>query len=347
MFKPSFYGLYKQGRFRTPGSEGTKEAKRQVERFAVATLAFALQHQVEFRKDFLKRVCQRNRGDDAEQFKLELEVAGCGDFVVRKKDHSEAYAFEFKVESPLQSHQDPRDPEFFASGYGHGIRQQPWVKSTYILIQNEPLDLNNVTESVPNCRGDSWRSISKCSYETLLITDLFESFGSLGIPAFIHMNTKNISLGHGDSTLDAVKLYQLLHAVAGSIGSKPKFEVDFGEDKKGGYIGMNFVPTAKSNEWQRLVQADDDVIGWFGYSQDKKTNRSTLDVWFYCGKRSAAAAAKIRSQLPKNFRQPKLPPEVKNRPEEKNYVWISLPAKDSADNQEWFISVFDSLIERK
>src|SRR5437763_8932150 len=104
MLTPSLYALYKQGRFRRAGLEGTDEGMRQVERFAVAMLAFALQHDPEFRKDFLKRVCLQNRGDGAEEFKLELEVAGCGDLVVQKKDDSEAYAFEFKIESRLQPH---------------------------------------------------------------------------------------------------------------------------------------------------------------------------------------------------------------------------------------------------
>jgi hypothetical protein len=162
------------------------------------------------------------------------------------------------------------------------------------------------------------------------------------------MNTKNISLGHGDSTLDAVKLYKLLQGIAGVIGSKSRgFDVDLDPDRKRGYIGMNFLPAAKSDEWQKSVQPDSDVVGWFGYSQDKNTYKSTLDVWFYCGKQGAAAAAKIRSRLSKNFPQMKLPPDVTSRPKEKNYVWISLPAEESVDNQEWFISVFDSLVRNK
>src|SRR5437899_12644945 len=116
MFNPSLYALYKQGRFRKPGFESTTEGMRQVERFAVAMLAFALQHEPGFKKEFLQRVCERIHTEGEENFLVELEVAGCGDLVLRKEDGSEAYTFEFKVDSPVQKqNQDPRNREFFTS----------------------------------------------------------------------------------------------------------------------------------------------------------------------------------------------------------------------------------------
>ncbi len=345
MLKPSLYALYKQGRFRRSGSE-QKEAQEQKERFAVAMLAFVLEHDLEFRKDFLEQVCERTHADDAKDFRVELEIPNCGDLVLRKRDNSEGCAFEIKVGAPVQDwNQNPRKRRFFTSGYGYGIRQQLWGKSTYILLQNEKLDFSDVRESPPVCRGRSWRDVSGIPYERRpIVRDLFESFGNLNIPAFIHMNTKNISLGHADATLDAVKLYKLLQAVAGVVGSKEKFEVALDEDKQGGSMGINFVPTENREEWHQLVQPNDDLVGWFGYSQDKKHKRSTLDVWFYCGK--AAAAVNIRSLLRKRFPKAKVPRDASELPGE-NDVWISLPAGNSKDNQDWFICVFDSLIKRK
>jgi hypothetical protein len=109
-------------------------------------------------------------------------------------------------------------------------------------------------------------------------------------------------------------------------------------------MGINFVPTENRKEWHQLVQPNDDLVGWFGYWQDKKHKRSTLDVWFYCGK--AAAAVNIRSLLRKGFPKAKVPRDASELPGE-NDVWISLPAGNSTDNQDWFICVFDSLIKRK
>src|SRR5713226_2253096 len=138
MFQPSFHALYKQGRFRKPGLESTTEGMQQVERFAVAMLAFALQYEPKFQREFLRRVCDRSHTESDEKFLIQLEVARCGDLVLLKEDSSEAYALEFKVESPIQErNQDPRNQEFFTTGYGAGIKRKSWSKSTYILVQNE------------------------------------------------------------------------------------------------------------------------------------------------------------------------------------------------------------------
>ena len=244
----------------------------------------------------------------------------------------------------MQPHnQDPRKPEFFTSGYGAGIkkRYKPDGKAriaTYIVIENDPADFSAVVGRIPLCFGKSWRDIGRCSHRRAWVLDLFKSFGSLGIPNFIYMNTQNISLGRGNTTLDAVKLYKLLEAVAGRFNSKAKIEVDWDPDSNGGDIGMAFAPKVKSDKWDELVQPRDGIVGWFGYGQHEKT--STLDVWFYCG--SAKAAARVHQLL---LEKP-FPHATISRPDQENNVWISLPAEKSSDNQDWFISVFNSVVQR-
>jgi len=174
---------------------------------------------------------------------VELEIAGCGDLILRTEDNSEAYVFEFKVGSPLQfRNQDPRNPEFFISGYGAGIKGALFgTNATYILVQNDPEDLSKVREKSLLCRAKSWRDVYKCCHNHPLVHDLFESFGKLDIPAFIQMNTKNMSLGHGKATVEAVKIHKLLEAIAGQVGSrKTKVDVKMGSQENG-YIGMKFL----------------------------------------------------------------------------------------------------------
>lgn len=314
---------------------------QQKERFSVAMLALILKHDLEFRRDFLNQVCGCGETAKPENFEVELEVAGCGDLVLRRKDDCEVYALEFKISAGLQDHnQNPLNEVFFTSGYGAGIknRYKPDGKArraTYIVIENDPTDLRGAVEKIPHCVGKSWRDIGKCSYDRLLVRDLFESFGLLDIPEFIHMNTKNFSLGHGDATRDAAKLYKLLEAVAGHFGSKTKLDV--GWDSEGGSIGMNFVPKTGLDEWRKLVQPTNDTIGWFGYEQYET---STLAVWFYCG--NAKAAARVHELLGKRFSEAEVSP-----PDAQNNVIIHLLADKSADNQDWFISVFESLVQRK
>ena len=317
----------------------------QKERFAVAILALVLKHDLEFQRDFLCKVCGYCEAEEVKRFLVELEVAGCGDLVLRTENDSEVYIFEFKIRADMQGHnQDPRKLEFFASakGYGAGIkdRYKPDGKArraTYIVIENDATDLSLTPEKIPECVGKSWRDIGKCTYDhedRTLVLDLFKSFGLLGIPEFIHMNTKNISLGHGDTTLSAVKLCKVLEAVAGHFGSKPKPDVEL--DSQGGYIGLNFIPN-DSEEWYKLVQPKNRIIGWFGYAQYAS---STLDVWFYCG--NAKAAAQIHELLSRRFSEAKVSP-----PDAKNNVLISLLAEKSKDNQAWFISIFETLVQRK
>jgi hypothetical protein len=317
--------------------ESTKEGIQQVERFAVAMLALALKLEPKFLREFLQRMCDRSSVEKEERFLIELEMAGCGDLIIRKEDDSEAYVLEFKVGSPIQTHnQDPKVPEFFTNGYGAGIKKKPWMKSTYILVQNKPAVLKiDAAETWLNCLGKSWHDVYRCSHDHPLIRDLFESFGSLGIPEFIHMNTKNMSLGHGAATLEVVKLHELLKAVAGYFGSKTsKFDVKLDSDNS--YIGMNFSPNDSTEEWQKLIKPKG-CIGWFGYQYENQ--KPTLDVWFYCGNKDAAKC--IQAILAKHFPREVQPPDMDNN------VRVSLLAENSQDNQEWFISVFESLVPSK
>jgi len=112
MLKPSLYALYKQGRFRRAGLEGTDAGIQQIERFAVAMLAFVLEHDVNFRRHFLERLCGPRHSSDAENLDIELEFRDI-DLVLSKKDDSRGFAFEFKVGGDKQWNQIPRIRDSF------------------------------------------------------------------------------------------------------------------------------------------------------------------------------------------------------------------------------------------
>ena len=302
-----------------------------MERFAVAMLGFALHYDLDFRRNFLRVVCGCGKDVDPKLFKIEIEVAGCGDLILRTENNSEVYALEFKVGADLQDHnQSPRNREFFITGYGAGISRKYGKNSIYIVVQNERDD-----SFPPRCVSRSWNDVFKCPHDKSMIHDLFKSFGSLGIPEFIHMNTKHLTLG--PTSLDALKLYELLQAVAGTIKFKrASIDAELEPNGKGGYIGLNIPAASASEKWKRLVQPDRS-LGWFGYSHSDES--STLDVWFYCGK--PEAAKQVSNVLKKRF------PNAKTTTDAKNNVWLSFPANKSADDQEWFVSVFDSLVSRE
>jgi len=83
----------------------------------------------------------------------------------------------------------------------------------------------------------------------------------------------------------------------------------------------------------KLVRPKSDTVGWFGYCQYEK---STLDVWFYSG--TEKAASRVKELLEKHSSRTKVKIDEKINPH------ISLPAEKSPDNQDWFVSVFESLV---
>lgn len=339
MLEPSFHALYKQGRFRKSGADRlSQEGMQQIERFAVAMLAFVLKHDPEFRKSFLNQVCDCHCADstDPVSFLVELETAGCGDLILRKEDNSKVYALEFKVGANLEKEkQDPRNPEFFTTGYGKNIKAQFGPNSSYIVVQNDRSDFSSVSKMEPSCIGKSWSDIYACiqNNNKPLIHDLFQSLGALGITEFMRMNTKDLTLGH--VALDAAKLHALLETVAKVEGFKScDVESQLQPNNRGYYVRC-FSAGARQSSWHRLIQPENKRLGSFGYTN---YGEPALEVWIECGTRKAAET--IRSLLKDRFPDD----EVYNDPE--NHAWIVRMAKKSQGDQEWFISVFDSLVPR-
>lgn len=333
MLEPSFYALYKQGRFRKRGLTD-EEGMQQVERFAVAMLGFALKYDLVFRQSFLQTICECPDVEDPAAFDIEIEVAKCGDLVLVRNKSLGAYALEFKVGAKLQEHnQSPKNPDFFTMGYGAGIKSRYGVASTYIVVQNERADFSNLGNSVPRCLAKSWHDVYSCQYNNPIILDLFKSFGALGIADFIHMNTKHLKLG--STALYALKLYELLQAVAAKMEFKKSWiDAELEPHGKSGYIGLDF--SSSSPDWIQLIHPVKS-LGWFGYSDSEEGAR--LDMWFYCG--SAAVAKEIQKRLEKRF------PNARTSIDPKNNVCISLDAEKSTDDQEWFVLVFDTLVNRE
>ena len=313
---------------------------RQVERFAVAMLAFVLQHEPGFKRAFLQQVCGRVQDENQDAFSVELEVADCGDLVLRRND-DEVFVLEFKVDAPLSKKQDPREEgAFFKEGYGAGIEKKYPGNCTYIVVQNEAADFSNVTETTPSFHGKSWRHILECvpkHPKTPLVHDLFHSLGSLGIPAFINMNIKNKTPGRGTNTLDAVYMLAILEAVAGYVGRTTMKLVPYLE-ANGGCIEKHFRPTGdKEEKWRMLIQPTGSSYGTIGYAHYGEERR--IEVWLFCGNKDAAR--EVTAILTKRFSDA----TVEDRGE--NMVAIALAVEKSTDDEQWFRSVFDSLVPPK
>lgn len=314
----------------------------QRERFAVAMLAFALKQDCVFRKNFLQNVCECGNDVDPKDFFIELEVKGCGDLVLRKDNPPEVYALEFKIGADLQYNQDPRNPDFFKSGYGKNIKDKYAGKTTYIVVPNPQLDFSRVSEKEPCCPEKSWGDVAKCPHDNsdrLLVHDLFKSFGALRIPEFMNMTTQGLKLGQ--HAINAVRINTLLDAVVGKLDLKKKREPDWElqPDAKHGYTVVWVSGGARETVWKNLVQPTGKEFGSFGYT-DYANEKPALEVWLPCGTKEAAK--RVFDKLQNGF---------PNKPEvvgiDGNNIWITLPAEESPGDQQWFISVFDTLVPRK
>jgi hypothetical protein len=324
---PSFYALYRQGRFRKGGELGCcEEGMHQVERFAVAMVAFALEHDHDFCRAFCQNVCEIEFMGDIPAVTLEVEVDGMGDLGVQIGNHW--FFVEFKVEAPLDLKQDPTKEEFRRfGGYGRNIEDRYGRSGTYILLQQRWKDLHG-KESEPRCLSKTWGHVRACYDNSTLVIDLFKSLGSLKVDEFIYMNTANLNLGK--SALDACKLENLLDAVefqAFQRKSKTRAELQPGASE--GAIGRYF----RSNDarWATLLQSPDRHLGWFGYENED------LSIWLDCGDKEKAE--KLAHSLSAKFGET----AVVKRESDLN-VSIKLPAQKSSGDQEWFLDVFQHIL---
>ena len=331
---PSFYTLYKQGRFRRRAvtEADLHEAIEQKERFAVAILAFVLQydeefgsgskltHYQEFQKTFVEKICNVT---STERIAIFVEIDGCGDLELRIGKQS--YFFEFKLGDPNDVLKEKRkkenlnEEEIFLreGGYGYGIQQRCLTCGTagnYIVLGSKRFDVKRNSPSLV-CFSKTWSDIYDCDGKSDLAKDLFRSLGSLKIEPFTHMITKEYRVAK--SATDAAKLHAVLEEVAKIFDFKGfKWEVE----PDGSGIGINFSKKG--------------LNGWCGYGYES----TKPAICFYC--KDTKGAKSIESRLRKKF------PNSKSLRIDSGTVPEITQEDDSLTDQDWFDSVFESIFLR-
>jgi hypothetical protein len=106
MSAPSFAQLFRRSRYsRFDPSENDKRNQERLEVFAVAAVGFALEHDTQFKKNFLKEFVGLE--EDVENYKVSIQAADCIDLELKNLDKNILVAIEFKVEAGLADHQNP------------------------------------------------------------------------------------------------------------------------------------------------------------------------------------------------------------------------------------------------
>lgn len=363
--EPSFLTLLKRGNYHhgkpiihtsiiAGDIERNKKEYQEAERFAVAAIAFGLKHDPAFRIHFFEKICQID-GDPAlvkRSATIEVEPHHWTDLVIRHRagDVDYVYAVEFKIDAPLDDHQNPDEDAFWKDKNGYGkilSEREPDAEIRYIVLgHREKLKLTKRHRDVPVTPKQRCWSDLELSYEpkTNITDDLFDSLGKLGIPEFSHRKTNKMKIT--DSLASGAQAWEILRDVHQMVGLVPDRCLFYtGSKKPDGYeFGFSIVKKppvqGKSENHQKLqdlVNTKSQELGWYGYTEGP-AKKPKLSVWFYCDKQNNAK--KIEERL----RQKSFPQATTSPGEESgsHYVEVST-MKPGKSDRDWFISVFKAL----
>ena len=342
--KPSFFQLFKRGRYSRRIEDEDDAGHNRTELFTVAAIGFMLRHDAAFKRHFLKRICGLEGVVDLSDYRVECQPYHCSDLAILK-EKSTAYIIEAKVGADLSEHQNPWEQKFRIGGYGEQIRTKfrDYPEKHYIVLQNAPCvddgkeDKHVVEEGKDEikCHSKTWENLFRDIPESALSVDLQDSLGQFEISFLKSRKFKNMK--NAKLTSQIAGSYEGLRSLAMSIditSAKIKFDVQF-EEAGLCFFGVKIPKKLpRHRELTRLFRSDSSPIGWFGYVQDGKVPTGKLEVWFYF--RSKAEMHKVKS-----FVKSKLGPIPIKGDEESLAIWPNAESKRS--DFDWFSHVFEKL----
>ena len=355
--KPSFLTLFRRGRYCRPAIEaaesevnGTQSCRsmQEAERFTAAAIAFAWQHDSEFRHHFWRAIC-RFPGDPPLSDKAEVfvEPHTWADLLVvnPNKTGRHVYAVELKIKANLDDIQNPTLGEFGEpKGYGTLLMQNWGGKGTalhFVLCGwPENLDLTGLPWRLPiQVEQRQWEHLSAKYPQTPMAKDLAFTLGALGIGAFPAAEVANMKLKPESSELS--KACNVLAEVQRRLRwPEGKTKKDFNISEGFWWMQVKLLPAETQNA-QKLAKVLDSPTGrlaWFGY-EGSDDQPFELGVWFYCG--SKKRAQKLAHSLSRGRR-----PWRVDDPFEDGGAFVARPNthKHSLKSDcDWFCDVFRAL----
>lgn len=324
--------LFQRGRYVSLRSLAAKESHgnanermQQRERFCVAAIAMALEHDEDFKTFFLGAIGMRSSQDN---ISIHLEPNFWGDLVL--EGSRTVLVVEFKVGALLCKHQDPKAEIFHEGGYGAKIRMayaESGKAVEYVVVgaHFDPCEWGKLP-----CRAVPWNNlICKPRSTSSLIDDLYESLGHLGIPVFLARNMKPHLSSDASAAMNVYSaLAGVLQTAALPIG-KP--------DSGAGYIGYE-IGTAGSHRnakslHARMVQViapERKRLAWIGYENGGDGTGIWLIAYFYCG---PIACGRVLQHLRKCG--------YPDADTDGNDVFVR-EAKPSCSDTDWFLKVLCS-----
>jgi len=229
-----FLQMFKRGGYisrRPLGADDTDEGKperEERERFAVAAIAFCIEHNNEFKQHFLDVVANLSP-ECIEEVMPEPKLHT--DLVLEGDRH--VLVLEFKIDASLEPHQNPAEPEFWQEkGYGTKILEtfshaaNDGKELRYIVIRRD-FDGSRCASLQPrkgerlHCSCVPWRKLLlKGRDENKLEKDLYDCLGHLGAPIspYRHMKTKP---KYTDEAKQGMAVYAFLEKVLSDVELLP------------------------------------------------------------------------------------------------------------------------------
>lgn len=361
--KPSFFSLFKRGRYyhphppftedEEPQSESVKSGRREVERFAVAAVAFCLEHDEPFRKHFWERVCKQDGDPELKNdIQIGIEDKNWSDLKLTSGDC--VCTVEFKVGAPLERKQDPNHNEEFWGIGGYGGEMLFNRVGRYRII-GKCLGLGRATHKRPPsqftadlrfseispgagiyCGERLWRDLSDGLQPSNLVKNLFDSLGMLGILDFKLMETKKIEVIPELNDASAAKALVVIQDVKTAFGLTGECE-SWAETDNSWSLGSR-IDKASSDNKQHLVSltGNKSSFGWLGFENLEKGPKRY--VWIYCADKAKAEQAEGHFA---NF----APEAVMSLEDGGEGSWnlIITDPKSAGSDYEWFAKVFRKL----
>jgi len=311
---PSFSAMYRRGKFSRsenpdPNQNESKNDRR--EDFAVAAVAFVLQHDEKFKRHFIEKVCgmiiKATTNLDTYQILLHPK-----DFDLVLLHEDEIVVFEFKVDAQLDEHQKYFGGDFFQSenypqGYGHQINEEhyaDYLSRKYITVQKrEKFETNQIVKVVTgstgkeiSCHSRSWRELfPEYVGATPLIRDLWDSLGrSFEIKELKSHFSMNQNLA--SSAQQAAEIYELLMTVADEFGETTAKPIGYNDETGYGFgVDLKGRPPGKFS-FLKAHQDTNKRFIWFGYEPGAGRD---VSVWI-CALLNNDHKKQVRNMIPEN-----------------------------------------------
>jgi len=374
---PSFLTLFKRGKYyrvivaaEKHGRKAIAGERSEAERFSVAALAFCLSHAPAFRECFFCEILSNGITPPVRHstFKIQVEPSNWADLLIYNLE--DVYVIEFKIDAAIANHQNPwaNESTFWHSdgkprGYGSEMERifPTHTKHFRLVHQNseEKLDGDRRTRNitlVPVSWTDlhnAWikyhKNPSVDSDQKLLVADLFDSLGQLGVRTFRHEATNGKTM-KSEEQKNAAECGKILTDAAGKIDLheeawflEAKFKDskswEFGVDVRAKKKGKGAL-TKNQNTLVKIIAPSTEYLAWFGYESSEEQRGTTLSVWIYCGNpKSAERVEKRLATLPATL----FSVERVDGDKGWNQVVVRGGNPGTECDRDWFVSVFEQL----